>query len=99
MNAISALLLQLFFASLGFASPIDIKGMNPNAQWGAGGGVLGFIILVLDIIVWIEVLKSNRPPVNKLLWCVLVFIFPIVGLIIYWLFSNRSAHNNYEPIG
>lgn len=47
----------------------------------------------------VEVLKSNRPPVNKLLWCLLVFIFPIVGVILYYLLSNRKAHNTYEPIG
>lgn len=43
-------------------------------------------------------LKSNRPPMDKLLWAVLVFIFPIIGVVIYWLFSNRKAHNTYEPI-
>jgi hypothetical protein len=32
---------------------------------------------------------------------VLVFIFPIGGLIIYYLFSNRDAHNStggYETL-
>jgi hypothetical protein len=35
----------------------------------------------------------------KVLWCILVFIFPIGGLIIYWLFSDRAGHNaGYEPV-
>lgn len=75
--------------------------VNITWQYGTGGGIVGFIVLILDIIVWIEILKSNRPTSHKLLWCLLVFIFPIVGLIIYWLFSNRAAHNtrgDYEPI-
>jgi hypothetical protein len=49
----------------------------------------------------VEVIKSSRPPSHKLLWSLLVFIFPIGGLIIYWLFSNRAAHNNgsgYEAL-
>jgi len=50
----------------------------------------------------VEVLKSNRPPSHKLLWCVLVFIFPVVGVILYWLFSDRAKWNagagGYEPI-
>lgn len=49
----------------------------------------------------VEVIKSNRPPSHKLLWSLLVFIFPVAGLIIYWLFSNRAAHNNgsgYEAL-
>lgn len=49
----------------------------------------------------VEVLKSNRPISHKILWSLLVFLFPIGGIIIYWLFSNRAAHNQgagYEPI-
>jgi len=70
-------------------------------KYGTGGGVVGFIILILDIMVFMEVLKSNRPPSHKLLWCVVVFLFPILGLVIYWLFSNREAHmgsGGYEAI-
>jgi len=91
---------------LGFAvaeEMVGIEGHNHGNAWqyGAGGGVVGFIVLILDIIVWIEVLKSNRPPLSKVLWCVGVFIFPIIGLVVYWLFSNRAAHNSesgYESI-
>jgi len=49
----------------------------------------------------VEVLKSNREVLPKLLWCVLVFVFPIGGMIIYYLFSNRAAHNSasgYETL-
>jgi hypothetical protein len=46
----------------------------------------------------VEVLKSNRPVPNKLIWCLVVFLFPVVGMIIYFLFSNRKAHNTYEPL-
>lgn len=46
----------------------------------------------------VEVLKSNRPPANKLIWCLVVFLFPIVGMVVYFIFSNRKAHNTYEPL-
>ncbi|KAF5024064.1 hypothetical protein F66182_3860 [Fusarium sp. NRRL 66182] len=103
-NAIIAFL-QLWLATLAFAAPIaddtvSAAGADPW-QYGTGGGIVGFIILVLDILVWIEVLQSNRPPSHKLLWCLLVFIFPIGGMIIYWLFSNRQAHmrgSGYDPL-
>jgi hypothetical protein len=39
---------------------------------------------------------------HKLLWCLVVFIFPVVGMIIYWLFSNRKEHQRgagYQPVG
>ncbi|KAF2773991.1 hypothetical protein EJ03DRAFT_370819 [Teratosphaeria nubilosa] len=99
--------LQLCLAALTFAAPIadgqaTVMGMNPAQQYGTGGGVLGFIVLILDIIVWVEVLKSNRPPSHKILWSLLVFLFPVVGVIIYWLFSDRQKWNagagGYEPI-
>ena len=95
-----SLFLQLWLATIAFAAPVSTTA-TPPWQYGTGGGIVGFIVLILDIIVWIEIVKSNRPTSHKLLWCLLVFIFPIVGLIIYWLFSNRAAHNSrgdYEPI-
>jgi len=54
----------------------------------------------LTIHLTVEVLQSNRPVLSKVLWCLLVFLFPIGGMIIYWLFSNRAAHKRggYEPI-
>jgi hypothetical protein len=45
----------------------------------------------------VEIFKSNRPVPNKVLWALVVFLFPVVGMIIYYLFSNRQAHNTYEP--
>ena len=51
----------------------------------------------------VEVIKSTRPPSHKLLWSVLVFIFPVVGVIVYYIFSDREKRNpeagaGYEPI-
>ena len=49
----------------------------------------------------VEVLKSNRTPMEKVIWCLVVFLFPIVGMIVYFIFSNRAAHNSggaYEPL-
>ncbi|KAI9047854.1 hypothetical protein LZ554_008562 [Drepanopeziza brunnea f. sp. 'monogermtubi'] len=92
----------LLLAVAALAQPISTEVVQENAwKYGTGGGVVGFIVLILDIMVFLEVLKSNRPPLPKLLWCVLVFIFPIGGLIIYYLFSNRETHNStggYETL-
>ncbi|KAK0376193.1 hypothetical protein CLIM01_06459 [Colletotrichum limetticola] len=118
-NAVFAqFLLQLCFALLAVAAPASDPAVGTAAhgntwQYGTGGGILGFIVLVLDIIVFrespskqrprrpIEVLKSDRPVSHKVLWCLVVFLFPIVGMVIYWLFSNRAAHNSrsgYEAV-
>ena len=44
------LFLQLCLAALCSAAPITAQ--DATIQYGAGGGVIGFIVLVLDILVW-----------------------------------------------
>ncbi|KAK3314635.1 hypothetical protein B0H66DRAFT_605583 [Apodospora peruviana] len=81
-----------------FGAPVDetvVATAGGNAwQYGTGGGIIGLAVLILDVIFFLEILKSNRPPSHKLLWSLLIFLFPIFGMIIYWLFSNRAAHNS-----
>ncbi|KAH9881818.1 hypothetical protein J1614_000989 [Plenodomus biglobosus] len=96
-NYLVSMLLQLSLFMLVEAAPMTAQSAKPW-QAGTGGGIIGFIVLVLDIIAWIEIFKSNRPVPNKVLWALVVFLFPVVGMIIYYLFSNRQAHNTYEPI-
>ncbi|CEI63542.1 hypothetical protein FVEN_g6673 [Fusarium venenatum] len=103
-NAIISFL-QLWLATLAFAAPIADDAISATSakpwHYGTGGGIIGFIVLVLDILVWIEVLQSNRPVSHKILWCLVVFLFPIVGMLVYYLFSNRQAHmrsGGYEPV-
>jgi len=93
-----AALLQLSLCMLAEAAPITTQGTN--WQGPTGGGVIGFIVLVLDIIAWVEIIKSNRTPAEKVLWALVVFLFPLVGMVIYYLFSNRASHNSggYEAI-
>ncbi|GAA5797557.1 hypothetical protein EDC94DRAFT_598969 [Helicostylum pulchrum] len=63
------------------------------------GGLVGLIILILDLIVIFEVMNSNREITGKLGWSLLVFFFPVVGLILYFLLSGRNEHNaRYEAI-
>ena len=137
--------LPLFLCMLSFASaaPIDVQNNNHIWQYGASGGIVGFVVLILDIIVFskfdshfyrlmcfswlccdtrrgchsertpveetlltenstqlVEVLQSNRPTQDKILWCLLVFLFPVVGVILYFLLSRRESYRRrgYEPI-
>lgn len=54
-NALS-ILLQLCLASLALAAPAaqDLTATTSGNTWqyGTGGGVIGFIVLILDIIVF-----------------------------------------------
>ena len=80
--------------------PAAVSLVSSSWSWTLSSGVSLCILVILAVTDTrtVEVLKSNRPPMDKLLWCVLVFIFPFIGVLIYWLFSNRKAHNTYEPI-
>ncbi|KAF9962265.1 hypothetical protein BGZ72_008400 [Mortierella alpina] len=63
------------------------------------GGFFGLVIFILDLIAIFEVVNSNRSVTSKLLWSLLIFLFPILGLIIYFLFGGREEHNSgYEAI-
>jgi hypothetical protein len=125
---LAQLLINLSLLAFAMAEETLKTTTHGNAwKYGSGGGVIGFIVLILDILVFstsfhppspqpfsrsiclhdanalptVEILKSNRPPSHKLLWCVGVFLFPILGLVVYWLFSNREAHQGsggYEAI-
>jgi hypothetical protein len=49
------LFLQLCLAAVCYAAPIadeTFSTMDSTTQYGAGGGVVGFVVLVLDILVW-----------------------------------------------
>lgn len=50
-NLVLSLLLQLSMFMLAEAAPITAQGAEPW-QAGTGGGIVGFIVLVLDIIAW-----------------------------------------------
>ncbi|KAF3913434.1 hypothetical protein ABW21_db0202494 [Orbilia brochopaga] len=96
------LLLTAILASLTTAAPIGdgLVTVQENAWgYGAGGGIVGLIIFILDVLVFIEIFKSSRPASHKILWGLLVFFFPIIGLIVYYLFSDRQRYgSNYEAL-
>ena len=50
-NLILAALLQLSMFLLVEAAPLTVQSAKPW-QAGTGGGIVGFIVLVLDIIAW-----------------------------------------------
>ncbi len=54
------------------------------------GGLIGLIIFILDIIAIVEVLKSSRDTLSKLLWILLVLFFPLGGLVLYYLLGRKA---------
>jgi hypothetical protein len=54
------------------------------------GGLLGLVILVLDIIAIIDIVKSSADTGKKILWLLLVILLPVLGMILYFLLGKKS---------
>ncbi len=52
--------------------------------------ILGVIHLVLCVIATIEIVLSGKAILHKVLWLVLIYLLPVVGLIIYFLLGRGS---------
>lgn len=53
------------------------------------GGLLGLIILVLDIYAIVRVLGSPASTGAKVLWIVVILVLPALGLILWALMGPR----------
>jgi hypothetical protein len=54
-------------------------------------GLIGLVILILDIIAIIDAVKSSMSTGKKVLWIVLILVLPIIGLILYFLLTKKKA--------
>ncbi|MCB1310854.1 MAG: PLDc N-terminal domain-containing protein [Sedimentitalea sp.] len=54
-------------------------------------GLLGLIVLALDIYAIIQVLGSSASTGGKVLWILLILLLPVVGLIIWFFAGPRSG--------
>ena len=55
------------------------------------GGLLGLIILVLDVWAIVKILQSPADTGAKVLWVVLILILPILGLLLWLLLGPKTA--------
>ena len=55
------------------------------------GGIIGLIILILDVLAIIDVVKSSIENGKKTLWIVLIVVLPVVGLVLYYLIGKKKA--------
>ena len=55
------------------------------------GGLLGLIILIADIWAIVHVFGSRHSVGAKVLWTVLILIFPVVGFLIWLFFGPRAV--------
>ncbi|WP_455384837.1 PLDc N-terminal domain-containing protein [Acidihalobacter prosperus] len=53
-------------------------------------GLLGFILLVLDVWAIVKVVQSRASTGWKVLWIVLILILPLLGFILWLLFGPKD---------
>lgn len=52
--------------------------------------LLGTVVVILDIIAIISILLGSARAAHKVIWIVVVLIFPVVGMVIYYLVGRSS---------
>jgi hypothetical protein len=55
-------------------------------------GYLGLVVLVGDIFAIVNILQSAGPTDKKVLWCLLIFFLPLLGLFI-WFMMGPGNHS------
>ena len=53
-------------------------------------GLLGLIVLILDVYAIVKIVGSGASTGSKVLWVVLILLLPFIGLILWWLFGPGS---------
>ena len=53
-------------------------------------GIGGFILLVLNIWALVSIIGSGASTGGKVLWCLLVFVLPLLGFIIWFFAGPRT---------
>jgi len=57
---------------------------------GTGSGIIGLIILILDIWAIVKVIGSSATTGMKVLWVLVILILPVLGLILWFLFGPKA---------
>jgi hypothetical protein len=53
------------------------------------GRLISLLILVIDILVIIDIVKSNKDTEKKILWIIAVVFLPILGPILWYVVGRR----------
>lgn len=53
-------------------------------------GILGLIVLILDIIAILGIIQSGLTVGMKIVWCLIVLLLPVIGMILWFLIGNKT---------
>lgn len=53
------------------------------------GGLLGLIVLILNVWAIVRILQSGAETGTKVLWVVAILLLPVLGLLLWLLFGAK----------
>ncbi len=53
-----------------------------------GYGIIGLIVLILDIIALVSILTGGKSVAGKLIWTLIVLLLPVIGMILYFVIGQ-----------
>jgi hypothetical protein len=54
-------------------------------------GLVGTVILLLDIFAIVSVLLGRSEVMRKVLWIAVILLLPVVGMVLYFLIGRSAA--------
>lgn len=54
------------------------------------GGLLGLVILIIDVWAIIKVTQSGAGTGAKVLWVVLILVLPVLGVLLWFLMGPKG---------
>ena len=89
MNKLAPYLNRLLFAAPLLALTLVVSSCS---RYSADGSLAtwGYVLLALDVLALFDVFRQSWSIGKKILWAAIIFLFPLGGLIIYYLFAGRG---------
>lgn len=53
-------------------------------------GLFGLLLLIFNIWAIVKIVQSRAETGKKVLWIVLILIFPVIGLILWWFLGPKG---------
>ena len=53
-------------------------------------GLLGLVVLALDIVAIVDCAKSSTDVARKVLWIILILVLPVAGMVLYFLLGKKT---------
>ena len=54
-------------------------------------GILGLIVLILDIVAIVGIIQSGLAPLMKLVWIVVVLALPVIGMALWFIIGAKRV--------